>query len=419
MVLVAIGVLSQLEEGGAALAAAVAWRQPVASQPQSRSPDVRIGGAREGANDVAFDFDWASGHLFAVVAWGGSDPGWSVNISTDNGCTWAETFFWYPSALIDAAIVDQYLYVAYAPPADTGIVRMRRFFITDGAPDNSYGGVGYHTVANVSPNAVLDISAGANADSTNDRIYCAFIESDHAVRFFWDVAGDGTTWSDHSPAGTSAASGLDYHWGGGTMGSDPNVLWLSYLGTDGDVHVLGGTVMDSWNHYSLSPDSLGPRTRISAHGDTVFVGYAAEGIYAHAAAYHVSYDNGGAWSSGYAYNPPAGEPSCFGVDITARGGWGSAVIFNREGIFDDVYVTTREGYAAAPWNPPETFNELDALSGAPSFIQYLGTLEAFGVVYLAGDIAAAAIPYFDVIGLLPFRNGFESGDTSAWSATVP
>jgi hypothetical protein len=41
------------------------------------------------------------------------------------------------------------------------------------------------------------------------------------------------------------------------------------------------------------------------------------------------------------------------------------------------------------------------------------------VVYLAGDSWPATIPYFDVIGALPFSDGFEAGDTSGWSNEVP
>ena len=46
-------------------------------------------------------------------------------------------------------------------------------------------------------------------------------------------------------------------------------------------------------------------------------------------------------------------------------------------------------------------------------------LGAFGMVYLAGDTAGNVIPYFDFIALMPFDDGFEFGDTSAWSNTVP
>jgi hypothetical protein len=136
--------------------------------------------------------------------------------------------------------------------------------------------------------------------------------------------------------------------------------------------------------------------------------------------YDVTHDEGSSWGYGNAYLPDPGEPGCHGIDITARGGWGSAVIYNREdGAFDNAYLVTREDYEGGSWNPPEAFNEVDAFSGGPSFMQYLGPQEALGMVYLAGSSGATAIPYFDVIGLLPFGDGFETGDTSGWSNTVP
>jgi len=409
----AIAVLSQLEAGGARLAAAIAWREPVASQPKGLFTDARIGGTRVGAQDVALDFDWATGNLFAVVGWA---DGSTVNMSTDGGLTWAERYVMSPPALVDAAIVDQYLYLAFAyTPSHEA--RMRRFFVADGELDSSYG---TQSVANVDPNTILDVSLGTNADYTNNRIYVAFIESNNAVRCYWDMASDGTTFTEVSPAGVSAASGLDSHWGEGTMGSPLVLLWFSYLGTDGSIHVLGRATNGTWTYDTISPDLYSSTsTRISAHGNNVFVAYTVEGTNARAAGYHVSYDNGQTWNDGKAYDPPAGEPGCNGVDITARGGWGSAVVWNVEDAFDSVSLATREDYHQGGWNPPIDFNQFDAYSGAQSYIQYLGPLEAVGMVYLAGSSGATAIPYFDLVGLLPFGDGFETGDTSGWSNTVP
>ncbi len=388
--------------------------KPLAGAPKSRGADARIGGTRQGANDVALDFDQATGNLFAVVAW---LDDWTVNISTDGGITWSETFDFGDTGLVDAAVVDQYLYVGYSPADEPASVRTRRFFVTDGSPDGDYF---YEEVADVSPNTILDIVAGANADYTNDRIYCAFIESNNAVRFYWDEASSGTTWAAHSPPWVNAASSLDYHFGWGTMGSDPVGLWLSYLGTDGRIRVLGATFSGGWVIDTMPPDlPADARVRMSAHGNNVFVAYRDQGTNAYAAKYYVSYDNGQNWNEGTAYNPPAGEPSINGIDITARGGWGSGLIFNVEDTFDSVYVATREDYHQGGWNPPIDFNQFDAYSGAPSFIQYLRPLGAFGMVYLAGSSAADSTPYFDVIALMPFDDGFESGDTSAWSNEFP
>jgi hypothetical protein len=409
----AIAVLSRLEAGGARLAAAIAWREPVVSQAKSLFTDARIGGTRVGAQDVALDFDWATGNLFAVVQWA---DGSTVNISTDGGLSWAEKIFWSPTSRVDAAVVGQYLYVAHAlvngPEA-----RMRRFFVADGELDTSYG---TQSVANVSPNDILDVSLGTNADYNNNRIYLAFIESNNAVRCYWDVASDGTTFTEVSPVGVSAASGLDSHWGGGTMGSDPVFLWFSYLGTDGSIHVLGRANSATWTYDTISPDLYSSTsTRISAHGNNVFVAYTVQGTNTHAAGYHVSYDNGQTWDSGIPYDPPAGEPGCNGVDITARGGWGSAVVWNVEDAFDTVSLATREDYDPGPWNDPVAFNQFDAVSGAPSFIQYLRPQGAYGMVYFAGNSPADSIPYFDLIALMPFDDGFDFGDTSAWSDVVP
>ncbi len=128
------------------------------------------------------------------------------------------------------------------------------------------------------PTTILDVSLGTNADYDNNRIYVAFIESNNAVRCYWDVASDGTTFTEVSPAGVSAASGLDSHWGDGTMGSPLVLLWFSYLGTDGSIHVLGRAAFARvWTYDTISPDlSSSTSTRISAHGNNVVVAYTAQ-----------------------------------------------------------------------------------------------------------------------------------------------
>jgi len=418
----AIGVLFQLEAAGAKLAAGIAWLQPVAGAPKNRGADVRIGAPRVGATDVALDFDQETGNLFAVVNWP-SIPNveWSLNMSSDDGASWSETFFAVYGDLIDAAVVDEFLYVATVNSLQPGHLTMRRFFVADGGLDGSYGSGGAVLVITVFPNTILDVAVGGNADYNDNRIYAAIIESNHAVRFFWDEVGD-EDFEEESPVGTSAESGLDYHWGGGTLGASPNTKWLSYLGTDGGVHILGATAAADWTHYSMYPTLYGneTRTRISAYGNNVVVAYTAVGTNATAPGYHVSYNNGASWFYGFAYDPPAGAPGCYGVDVTARGGWGTGIVYNSGGTFDTVSMVAREDYVqGSAWNPPQTFNEVDAFSGAPSFIQYLRPLGAYGMVYLAGDSWDDSIPYFDLIPLMPFDDGFDFGDTSAWSNTVP
>ena len=411
----AIGVLSQLEAAGAELAAGIAWLKPLAGAPKVGMDDVRIGGTRQGAKDVALDFDQATGNLFAVVQW---DEGWTVNISTDNGGSWSETYYLGPDEYpLDAAVCGDYLYVGYLPTTtEPGYARMRRFLLTDGSPDTTYGASGYVNVANVNPRWILDVSVGANWDEPADRLYYYFIDSNNGIRYFW-ADGAGTAWSDQSPSVSNAESNLDFHYTDGTN----YFSWISYWGTDGTGHALGRSRSSTWRPHTFSVVPNNERVRVSAHLDNVFASYQEDyaGSGRLAAAYEITYNEGADWNWGYAYLPDAGEPNCYGMDITARGGWGSAVIYNREEAFDPVYLATREDYQSGGWNDPIAFNDFDAFSGGPSFIQYLEPLEAFGVVYLAGDSWPMTIPYFDVIGALPFSDGFETGDTTGWSNEVP
>jgi len=89
----------------------ISWKIPRIIS-STEGVDVQIG-ARTGISQMDLDVDVANGNLFAALNFDdGVARGWTVNISTDGGTTWAETYYWdsgtYALNDVDASVVAGY-----------------------------------------------------------------------------------------------------------------------------------------------------------------------------------------------------------------------------------------------------------------------------------------------------------------------
>jgi len=161
----AIAEIRILEESGTDLAAGISWKTPKAVEsPDWMDSDVRIG-ARTNIGETDLDFDAQNGNQFAVLRYSGD---WSVNISTDGGETWQETYTWGGSVDdTSAAVVDDYLWVGYVFSSANDQGRMRRFNVSNGLVDGTYG---YQTVFDKNV-AIKEIAVVTNADGFDNRVY--------------------------------------------------------------------------------------------------------------------------------------------------------------------------------------------------------------------------------------------------------
>jgi subtilisin family serine protease len=163
------------EESGKSLAVGISWKTPIKEISANwATEDTRIG-SKTNVDKTCLDYDAQSGNLFAVLRYTSTNWYWSVNISTDKGKTWQETYEWYATYLIrdvSAAVVGNYLWVGYLG-GDTAYHegRIRRFSVSAGAEDTSYG---YHTIIDKGV-PITEISVSANADSFDNRVYFSAI----------------------------------------------------------------------------------------------------------------------------------------------------------------------------------------------------------------------------------------------------
>ncbi len=416
----ALAKIEQIEASGARFAVGISWREPIVSAEPEIYQDVRVGGANTDAQDAAIDYDRTTGNIFIAVSWGpdNASPGnWTLNRSTNGGASWAETYAWTAgtdSPLIDMAVVDGFVYVSYVSPLEANKGRTRRNFATTGTSDTVYN---FHDVVDVSPATVTDISIGGNADSADNRIYMATIDSSNNLRYFWDVASDGQTFTEASPA-VSASRGLDMHWNWNDI---DKFLYFSYLGTDGAVHALGRGSGGIWYDSVVEATYTGHvsgRTRVSAHDNTVFVVYTHDMTNGQGVRYRISYNDGVSWNYGDLYAPGSGEPLAYQPDISARSGQRSMAIYNREeGTLDNAYHLERSGFAPGSWTDPFDFANQNAYTAGANFIQYIGSLcvKSYGLAYLTDGSGDGQLLYFDLSDVRGFFcDGFESGTTSGW-----
>jgi hypothetical protein len=354
---------------------------------------------------MSLDFDEQNGNVFSVVRWGSTTATayWTVNLSTDGGTTWAETYSWGSTVGIidvDGVVVDDYLYVAYvAGGATSNEGRMRRCLVSTGAVD---GGYGFHTIVDAGANTIEEVALASNADDYDNRIYYFAIQSNDVLRYFWDAADDGTTFTDGgSPAVANAEFGLDATFDySAPSGTCVDFLYVSYSGNDGNIHVLGRDET-TWTDWSVESGAGSYRTTaVSAYEDTIICAFEYPYTDGTGIRYRISYNCGDSWGVGTIAVPDG--TTVFGYfepDIDARDGDGTAIIYQAEaGELDPMYYRTRAGFAPGAWSDPALFSDYDVYTGSDTAMNYLpplaGEMFSHGAMYISLD-PDFRTPYFD------------------------
>ncbi len=412
----AVESLDELEASGSIFAVGLSWKRPIVVDTKMVYPDVRIGSRTDGA-DAALDFDAETGNIFAMIVW---NVGWSMNISTDGGASWAETYYYSGyQTIADMTVSGDFAWVGYSADADAyHSSRFRRFDVATGLHDDVYS---FQIVADEAPNTMVEIAVVGNAPDLDNRIYIAYLlDEDNSIHFWWAYI-EGLSFHEISPAVTDAASSLDLCWNPAT--SSGYRRWISYLSTGGSVRIWRSSG-DAWNpEVSWTYTGTTERTAISAYADNVYCAFECETDPDKYGACYLSSSDAGvtSWVHDDAYWPTGTEVSGYSPDITVRSGVGRALVFSSEtGFLDDVYYTTRRGWTAGTWSDPVWYNNYDHVSGEATYIEWLGAscVSTFGMLYFDGT--GDHSPYFDL--MTPrgyFCDGFEGGSTGGWSSVLP
>lgn len=400
--------LQQLETAGATFAPTINWREPVTSHQKFYYQDVRIGDPRTGATDMVLDFHSGEDTIFAAVSWLDS---WTMNISTDGGVTWQETFYYGTESRISMTVAGDHVWVSYVLSSAPTEVRMRRFDAATGAVDGVYF---WELVANVSPANVDDVALINNAPDFDTAVYVAVIDSNDNVRTYWDDLV-GTSFDEYSPPVTNAESHLDFAYCPYGFSSSGYVAYLSFESNTGQLEVWRMSWLGTWDQVqAVTLYGSHHYTAVSAFKETVMTAYENDFANGNGINYRVSYDHGVSWFGGTIYAPDVSGPAAFGADVSLDSGMGVVVTYNREeGAVDPVYHRNRRGLGSGVWDEPFEFSNFDSMSAMKTEVNFIGAgcVSSYGMLYL-GD---TGIPYFDLVTPRGFFcDGFESGNTAAW-----
>ncbi len=356
------------------------------------------------------DFHAGTGNLFAVLM--NQDLGvwnWLVNISTDNGATWTETYQWQSTIAlpdISAVVAGDYLYVAYPSLLNMESGRIARFAAADGTRDMTFGGVGSIEVFDAGDEQITEVALASSADQNDTRLYYFATQSDYSLRYAWtnQEGGAGTTpWSEIATGVTTANHSLD-----ATFAENSSTfLYVAYEGLDGDLHI--------WRRVSPGTSDVAdlgvtPRDsiRMSAFEDTVVVLYDDQVAADRGIKYIMSTDAGDSWEP---------ESSLTAMDnytspaVTLRNGGGVAAVYH-DVTTPDWPALTQKDYADGAWSPPIDCGFPGLSTGSFSDIEWL-PFGDYGVL-LVGSGTSSRNAFF-ALPLLVFGDGFESGDDAQWS----
>ena len=246
------------------------------------------------------------------------------------------------------------------------------------------------------------MAIATNADDYDNRVYYLAIQSNDVLRYYWDVADDGTTFVDGgSPTVANAEYGLDATWDYNVFGSTcGEFLFVSYSGNDGNIHVLGRNET-TWTDWNVESGTGSYRTTaISAYADVIICAFEYPFTDGTGIKYRISRDCGTTWSPGSLAIPDGSTIfGYFEPDVDARSGNGTAIIYQAEaGELDPMYYRTRTGFSSGPWSDPSLFSDYDVYTGSDTAISYLPPLagETFshGAMYISLD-PDFRTPYFD------------------------
>ena len=287
-----------------------------------------------------------------------------MNISTNGGATWAETYDWSSSVGVtdvSAVVVADFVYVGYTYSTTANEFRLRRCRVADGSSDEGYT---FETVVNAGAGDVHRPPRGlAEAYRSYNRLLLR-----HPERHALVSPGRGDDLAEFTPATFNAAAALDATW---NPAYTSRFLFVSYAGTDGNVHVqrFNGA---AWRDTAIASASAVARpTAISAYADNVICAY--EYAYAEGTGirYSISYDAGDSRAPGTLAIPDGATVySYMAPDVDAHDGHGTAVTYAAEmGEPDAVFYQVRWGFQPGGWSDQIPFNDLDVVTGTETTLR--------------------------------------------------
>ncbi len=372
------------------LAIGNSWRVPVPTREQIFwGDDVRIGN-KDSIYATSFDLDRSSGNFFVALLYTeGNLYNWALNLSTDNGASWLETYTWfanYELRSISTQVLGDFCYVFFGRGDNQTQALLYRFRAGDGGQANFGDGNFYHAIfTNAYPDSIREVALVSNQDTDNNRLYCAAIIADGSIKSYWsDTAA--LDWHELPSTIDNAGRGLDLAY---NEGYDSLYLWGTYIDNDDNLQIISFASPGSqWNaKYTYPIGSNGKYSDVGAYNDTITCAFEYTGSRNYIK-YLVSYNGGGTWSDGAFDDTTVTSES---PALTARGGEGVAVTYRF--YTDPLQQRFTYRHYAGAWSTPFSISNSEPYYNKPS-IEYLGNGN-YGVVYLSWTTPQVQAAYFD------------------------
>lgn len=371
----------------------ISWRTPIPAPVSDWAEDVLVS-ARDSIFVLAMDEHHASGNLFAVLGFTGDNMGsrYTVNMSTDGGSSWAETFalggFTYVMNDVDGAACADHFYVAYTggvAAAPNVMAWLISFKASDGTMDTfPNGAYSYKVFEETLPDTIMDVEFCTNQDEFDNRLYYFAIIKNGIIRYFWGLT-DQVSWTEAATGVTDALQGLDANWN--TNFTDYGRV-MSYIDDADSVLIYGrSSTFDRLIGYAINTTYSYSTTSCGGWGDTLFSAFQYDGTNREVR-YLVRYGTGGTWYQGHL--APDTTVSNYTPDVTLRGGGGTHCVYR--GPYTNYAYYRYRGYSGS-WSTPEQYNEQYASSYARPEIEYIAP-GAYGVLFRT-PAAQNEMCYFD------------------------
>lgn len=195
------------------IAIGVSWKTPVKSEASNQTllweQDIPIS-IQDSVYAATLNAHQPSGNLFSILLiQDGPFQLYSVNFSSDQGLTWAETFYFISSDLIPSvgsAIMGNRCYVAY--PFYNSL-RLKCFDVANGhVADFNDSTSTVRICAIAADDSLKEICLISNSNQYNNRLYCSAISNRGRLIFCWADA-DPIAWNEILTGIGDADRGLD------------------------------------------------------------------------------------------------------------------------------------------------------------------------------------------------------------------
>ncbi len=372
----AISAIEVLESEMGDMCLGISWRVPIETESPKWGADVQVTASAYDISGIELVKAMGNNNLF-IVARGsnGADTCWTLNMSTDGGSSWSETYRWnladsYVLADVDATEYAGYIYVGYAS-SYSNTAWIRRFNENNGSYDSGFGFV----EAITSSANILEVNLETHRAGIGE-LYYGVIDANNALLYSWSN-NDGSTWTPINSSITNASRGLDMDYG--WMSGSQHYLWLSYINTSDQLCAAarGGGVWEYHNNLATVHSASFFSTAIAMHGDTVIIFYEQPNYTLY---YAITYDDGTNWSygGGSIYADSAGS-----MDVTGRGNDGWHLSFSTfSGAAPEVVNYSHRGYPSGTWDARQSLGDHDAYINYKISIDYLGAAGAYGIAYI-------------------------------------